>query len=51
MIVTVPEFGGSTFSGTNVDCQVVVNSGGKMSDPQPFIYKPGKILNLYTAVT
>ncbi|KAL4235336.1 regulation of calcineurin-NFAT signaling cascade [Mactra antiquata] len=39
LIVTVPEYDGSACGSMKVACQVAVNSGGKMSDPQLFYYK------------
>ena len=51
MIVTVPEYTGKSYMGQKIECQVVVNSGGKLSDPQPIMYKPGKSVIQYLAVT
>lgn len=51
MIVTVPEYSGQAFTGTKVACQVIVNSGSKLSDSQPFFYKAGKAAVRYLVVT
>ena len=49
---TVPEYTGlQRLSGVRVLCQVVINSGGKLSEGQQFVYTPGKISVSFNAAT
>ena len=44
IVCTIPEYTGpQRDSGTKTECQVIINSGGKLSEGQPFTYVPGKI--------
>lgn len=44
IVCTVPEYTGlQRSSGNKVVCQVVINSGSKLSEGQQFVYTPGKI--------
>ena len=44
LICTVPEYTGARRpTESKAVCQVVINSGGKLSEGQQFIYSPGKI--------
>ena len=42
LIVSVPEYGCSLHAGAKASCQVVVHSGGKVSEPQLFAFRQGR---------
>ena len=48
MIVTVPKYGDGKIT-EPVEVQIVAESSGKRSEPQPFTYKPG-MCNIHYSV-